>query len=109
MRCIRSDCFRDLNFAPIVFAITGLAVTSLWALGAPAQSDEVLSAQSETGRIERLVRQLGHDKYVLREQAQEELTRIGAPAIDALNNALASDDVETVMRARYLRSAIEVD
>lgn len=109
MRWIQADCFGDLNFARIVFAIIGIAVTSLWVVGAPAKSDEVRAAESETARIERLVRQLGHDNYVLREQAQEELTRTGAPALDALTNALASDDVETVMRARYLITAIEVD
>jgi tetratricopeptide (TPR) repeat protein len=59
-------------------------------------------------KIVRLIEQLGHDNYILREQAQDELKRIGPPAVDALSEALSNDDVEVVMRARYLLSAIKI-
>ncbi len=43
-------------------------------------------------RVARLIRQLGHDKFVKREQASKELDAIGVPALDALRRAAASDD-----------------
>lgn len=63
----------------------------------------------EQDRVEHLIKQLGHPRYVLREQAQAELAQMGAPVLDALSAALLSDDIEIAMRARYLLTAINID
>ncbi|MDG2206990.1 MAG: hypothetical protein P8K78_03705 [Pirellulales bacterium] len=79
--------------------------------GIPAPADEAPVERSAEGhdRIEKLIKQLGHPRYVLREQAQAELAQMGAPILDALSVALSSDDIEIAMRARYLLTAINID
>jgi hypothetical protein len=52
-----------------------------------------------------LVRKLGHDDYVVREQATQDLIEMGEDAIPALEKALQSDDLEVRLRAgRALRA-----
>jgi tetratricopeptide (TPR) repeat protein len=73
-----------------------------------ADEDAAIAPEVLQKRVATLIKQLGHDKYVLRQRAQNELTEIGAVALDALTRALEDDDIEIVMRARYLLSAIDV-
>ena len=72
-------------------------------------SDPSVGVKSAPLGVPQLIKQLGHPRYVLREQAQTELMRIGPPALDALSGALLSDDIEIAMRARYLLTAIKID
>ncbi|HEY2147490.1 MAG TPA: hypothetical protein VGH32_06110, partial [Pirellulales bacterium] len=56
-----------------------------------------------------MIRQLGDDQYSVRQQAQEELARLGAEAFDALVTAELNDDVEIAARAAYLVHLIRID
>ncbi|HEV2973246.1 MAG TPA: hypothetical protein VGY55_24985 [Pirellulales bacterium] len=61
------------------------------------------------GRISILIRQLGDEQYSVRQQAQEELARLGAEAFDQLVAAEQNDDVEIASRAAYLVRLIRID
>jgi formylglycine-generating enzyme len=66
-----------------------------------------LVAETESERIDRLIRQLGSDSFVEREEAGKALEVIGMPALAALRKAAASsEDVE--VRRRAGQSAEEV-
>ncbi len=108
MRSVLPRWFLGFQISHLILASTVLAI-AVFSYGVRANENELQTATDELAQIEKLVKQLGHDKYVLREQAQDELTRIGAPSLDALASALVSNDVEIVMRAHYLLSAIKVD
>lgn len=108
MRSVRPRWFSGLQTSHLILASTVFAV-AVFSNGVRGNENELQTASDEIAQIEKLVKQLGHDKYVLREQAQDELARIGAPSLDALTSALVSNDVEIVMRSRYLLSAIKVD
>jgi uncharacterized protein (TIGR03067 family) len=56
----------------------------------------------EPGRIERLVRELGSEKFREREAAFAELKGIGEPALLALRAAMENDDAEIRCRAQEL-------
>jgi hypothetical protein len=58
-------------------------------------------------RLEALVKQLGASRYLDRERAQHELEKIGAPALDLLRKAAASEDAEVNRRAGELVQKIE--
>jgi tetratricopeptide (TPR) repeat protein len=59
-------------------------------------------------RIARLIEQLGDDNYFVRERAQEQLSRLGAAAFDALAAAQEHEDIEIAARAKYLLFSIRV-
>lgn len=48
----------------------------------------------EDRQISRLIAELGDNRFVVRQRAQRELTRLGAAAFDSLSAAEDSDDVE---------------
>ena len=64
------------------------------------------TADDASDRIERLVKQLGANKYADRERAQRELRAAGTPALGALKKA-ANDDGELGRRARELVAELE--
>ena len=53
-------------------------------------------------KIDRLIQELGHPKYSVREKAQEELADLGFEAYDALTAAADHEDLEIATRAKYL-------
>src|SRR5947208_908164 len=57
--------------------------------------------------IERLVKQLGSDKFRQREEAAKRLTEIGEPALDPLQQAASRGDLELRRRAEAIIAAIE--
>jgi hypothetical protein len=61
----------------------------------PQNPDDEVSRES----IEKLVKQLGSDAWEEREEALQELIRIGEPAIPLLKGAAKSADPEVSMRA----------
>jgi hypothetical protein len=67
------------------------ATVCLLVLGSLAASDPAPPAAPETpaGRIERLVRDLDHDRFAVREAATAELKRLGPAAAPALKRLLA--------------------
>ncbi len=58
-------------------------------------------------RIRELVDQLGSDEYDLREEASEELARVGLPALELLREAAKSEDQEVKTRAEKLVGDLE--
>src|SRR5947209_3413574 len=57
--------------------------------------------------VERLIEQLGSEKFAGREAASKRLAAIGEPALDALHKALSSRDLEVRCRARRIVAAVE--
>jgi hypothetical protein len=60
------------------------------------------AAAEQPEEIERLVQQLGSQKFAEREGASAGLKRIGQPAVEALRRAASSTDPEVRWRAREL-------
>ena len=58
--------------------------------------------------VQRWIEQLGAEEFVVREQAQEELRRLGVAAFDALIEVQDHVDVEIASRARYLVRSIPI-
>src|SRR5688572_15267295 len=56
--------------------------------------------------ISRLVMQLGHDRYNMREQAEAELLKIGLPASGHLAKTVGHADLELRTRARRVLDTI---
>ena len=59
-------------------------------------------AGPSTAEVARLVGQLGDDDFDTREAATARLKQIVEPALDALNKATTSDDLEVRDRARRI-------
>lgn len=62
----------------------------------------LLASAPDPARIEKLVAQLGSERWADREAAADELLRVGQPAVPALERALKSADREARHRARLL-------
>jgi hypothetical protein len=80
-------------------ALVGVAVMLALApvgAGSPADAD-----------VERLVRQLGSDKFKEREAAASALTKVGKPALPALRKA-AADSADEEVRARAARLVLAI-
>ena len=73
-----------------------------------AADHPTVSVHTDPQYVSKLIKQLGHPRYVLREQAQTELIELGPQVLDALSAALLSADIEIAMRARYLLTAIKI-
>jgi HEAT repeat protein len=79
-----------------------LAAISLSAM-APQAAEEA----PETARAQRLVDDLGHELWLRRQAAEEEILRQAAPPLDILRKASTSADPELAERARYLLSKLD--
>ncbi len=112
-------CAHPRNFSSDSLSLNGIIVCSviksfLWVsivlsvIGNVSAIEPATNPIVGSDHIAQLINQLGHPRYVLREQAQTELMNIGPPALDALSGALLSDDIEVAMRARYLLTAIKI-
>src|SRR4051812_16514519 len=66
-----------------------------------------VAADPDDKEIERLVNQLGSDKFKEREAASKRLTEIGEPALGPLHKAESHSDAEVRCRARDIVVAIE--
>jgi HEAT repeat protein len=66
-----------------------------------------MATGAEEPRVERLVRQLGSEKFEDREQAAKDLIDIGAPALEAVRRAAASPDAEVARLAKECIETIE--
>src|SRR5947209_7359700 len=75
---------------------------------APAGAFRVRAAENaEAARVAKLVEQLGSGDFGEREKASQELDDIGAPAVEPLHKAVASEDAEVRRRADDLVRKIE--
>jgi hypothetical protein len=91
---------RTLDFRVILLVAFGLG--ALAAL--PGAAGE---KAPDAAKIAKLVTQLGSLSYEEREQATQELDAIGAPALDALRDAIKGDDLEVRRRSEELIERIE--
>jgi beta-lactamase regulating signal transducer with metallopeptidase domain/HEAT repeat protein len=62
---------------------------------------------AEAAEIDRLIKQLGSEKFAEREAAQQALVKIGLPALATLELAAQSADAERAARAKVVVQAIE--
>jgi hypothetical protein len=69
--------------------------------GATGQATQPSKA-SDANQIQKLIDQLGSNRFAEREKATKELEQMGAPALDALRKATQSDDPERKRRAEAL-------
>jgi tetratricopeptide (TPR) repeat protein len=67
------------------------------------------TAPTTAQRTAALINQLGDPQYAVRQQAQEELAKLGPEAFDVLVAAEENDDLEIAARARYLVHLIRID
>lgn len=58
--------------------------------------------ETQAEKIARLIKQLGHDKFAMREAASKALLAIGEPAVEALRKATVSGDAEVCTRATQI-------
>ncbi len=120
---------RELIDSPIDLGRTfrrGLwaGICLVWALGALAWADHAMSAEPEPrggteppvaaapadpATIARLIGELGHADFFVRQRAQQQLEQIGYDAFDALQAATSHEDLEIASRARYLLRVLRVD
>ena len=70
--------------------------------GSATQPDDAALAK----RIVQLIQQLGAEGYKDRQDAQDELVKIGLLAVEALNKATSSEDPERAQRARMAMEAM---
>jgi len=85
-------------FLPVVVGLGLVACTLLQSTVNGGQDDD---------RIAELIKQLGSDKFALREKAQHDLEGIGMPALGQLREAAKHSDLEIARRSRELLKTIE--
>jgi len=90
--------------APVLAAGVTLAVG---VARLPAQEDQRQTEQIQK-RIDRLIEQLGHEDYLVRQQAEAELAEFSFEAFDALSAATTHEDLEIAARARHLLRLMRV-
>jgi tetratricopeptide (TPR) repeat protein len=92
------------RWALTAVAIIGLVSNTATSDEPPPTADSQLpvTEDAHAARVAELITQLGDDDFFIRQQAQEELERIGFEAFDALDDARQSDDVEIAARATFL-------
>ncbi|MHC4715696.1 MAG: SecDF P1 head subdomain-containing protein [Planctomycetota bacterium] len=74
--------------------------------GAPPSGGRATQPAAEVAEIERLIRQLGSDKFAEREAAQKALVKIGEPALPALAAARRDANLELARGAGLAREQI---
>src|SRR5882724_11839116 len=89
------------SWAPLI--VSGLA-TSLLAVGLSAAGAS--DARSSSDQIARLVRQLGSESFIQRQQATRELTALGVATREALLEASNDPDAEVRARARTVLATV---
>lgn len=90
-------CRRSTTLLLILVASFGLLFT------VPNGAAESVNAE----QIDELIGQLSSRRYSLREEAQQKLAALGMDALDALREAIKSDDMETSRRAKELVEKLE--
>ena len=97
-------CRRSAQLSSIALLSCLLATGVAFAINKSSTKDEVSNAE-----IERLVRQLGSEHYIRREQARIRLSELGVRAFDALHAVTSDSDTEIRMQAESLLRVIQVE
>jgi hypothetical protein len=79
-----------------IFLLPAIVMTALGA------TPTVRAQDPDQPRIERLVSRLSHPRYIVRQQAEADLLKIGPAAREALERAANSHDYELRRRAKWL-------
>lgn len=90
------------------FAVASLGLMNRAAIAGPTDRG-TSPAPTVARRTAVLIGQLGDPQYAVRQQAQEDLAKLGPEAFDALVAAEDNDDLEIAARARYLVHLIRID
>ncbi len=85
-----------------------LTLGLLWLIPGPLGAAQDVPPEDVQSRILELIEQLGDEEYSIRQQAQDELARLGLDAFDALYRAQRHEDIEIAMRAQYLVRTIQI-
>ncbi len=101
---MRTPCFCIQHAA----WLRAILLASMAASAVLAGSGERLPPATDP-QIARLIEQLGDVNYFARQQAQEQLERLGFDAFDALSEAASHNDLEIAARARYLLRLMQVE
>jgi tetratricopeptide (TPR) repeat protein len=80
----------------VIFSASSLLAAAPPATGRPSEQ-----------QIRRLIEKLGDKDFFVRQKAEQELTKLGFEAVDALTEAADSDDMEIVARSDRLLRAIK--
>ncbi|CAN5399184.1 hypothetical protein BH10PLA2_BH10PLA2_37360 [soil metagenome] len=97
--------FCQLRILPVAFCLLGLACSPGEGPHDPRHS---IGQETKNDQVDALIKQLGHDKFALREEASKELRTIGQPALNALRQAAkAHDSAEIRRRADQLVQVLE--
>jgi len=72
----------------------------------PPPGEGTTRPASDARTIAALIRQLGDNKWAVREAATRELAKIGAPALPAVRRAMLSNDLEVRARAKIIYQEI---
>ena len=75
----------------------------------PAAEEAETSAEDVRARVDRLIEELGHRDYHIRQQAQAELVKLSYRAFDALSIATRHENLEVASRAAFLLRSMQVD
>jgi WD40 repeat protein len=75
--------------------------------GTPLPNHPQVQQPANLSKVERLIRQLGSEKFAEREAATKALEAIGEPALEALRRATRDGDLELRRRAEQLVKSIE--
>lgn len=100
---------RFFRLATMVALWRGCAAVLIGAtsLGVLAAADVPMTgAHADAGLIEKLIRELGHERFSTREAASDRLARIGLPAFAALEEASRASDREVRFRAERILNLI---
>ena len=103
-------CFTGLllGFGIVSGGLQSLAASPLAKAGTSSSPTAETPEQSQA-RIAKLIEQLGDKQYLVRQAAQNELSRIGPDAFDALTQAENNADIEICSRAKYLVQQIRIE
>ena len=104
MRHFRMRLFRHSLFGAVV-AVVGF-VGTIGIEGICGSGGNVLAQDEVSTAIDRWVAGLGSEDYLMRVKSEEQLLRIGRPAIKAVGEAVESPDIEVEIRARRLLATL---